>query len=376
MAAGETVRLPLGARSYAIHVVADGLEGLGMALGEVFAPGPCVLVTNPVVASLYGDPAEASLRRAGFAPRRLLVPDGEGAKTTAEWANLVERLLDVPVDRRTPLLALGGGVTGDLAGFAAATALRGIPFVQVPTSLLAMVDASVGGKTGVNSPRGKNLVGAFHQPRMVYAATRVLETLPDAEWRSGMGEVVKYALIGDADLLRWMEAHIDALGRRDPAALTTLVARCVAAKAAIVADDEREDGRRAVLNFGHTVGHAVETALGYGHLRHGEAVALGMVAETRFAIRRGWCEEPDLLRRLVALLRALGLPVVLPDPGPGVRSDLFPTLLRAARMDKKAARGTLTLVAPVRLGIARLERVPVEDVAGLLADLDILLEEP
>ncbi len=365
--AHQTIQVALGERSYPIHVVAEGLDGLGAALAGGVEPGPCVLVTNPVVAELYQAEALASLEAAGFEPRCLLVPDGESSKGMESWWGLVTALLDLGIDRRTPLLALGGGVTGDMVGFAAATVLRGVPLVQVPTTLLAMVDASVGGKTGFNTPHGKNLVGAFYQPRMVYAATRVLETLDDTEWRCGLGEAVKHGIIRDAAFVEWLEGNAAALRAREPRTTSRLVRRCCEIKAEVVAADELEGGLRAILNFGHTVGHALETALGHGSLAHGEAVALGMLVETRFASARGWCEQPEIEARIAGLYRALGLPVALPrlaleSAGP----SLHDKLVRAAGMDKKTVRGRLNLVVPTRLGEVRLVSVPAGDVSALL----------
>ncbi len=243
-------------------------------------PGPrCVVVTNPVVAPLHLGSLLEVLD--GLDVRVVEVPDGEGAKALTPWAVLVDNLIAAGVDRRTPVLALGGGVTGDLAGFAAASTLRGLPFVQVPTTLLAMVDSSVGGKVGVNTAAGKNLVGAFHAPRAVVAALDSLATLPDAEVRSGLGEVLKHAiLMGDA-AMDVLKRAAPALRARDPEAMAEVVLQSVRCKAAIVAADPLEQGRRAVLNAGHTVGHALETALGHGVLRHGEAVAIGLIAEAQ-----------------------------------------------------------------------------------------------
>ncbi len=363
----EVIQVALAERAYPIHVVAGGLEGLGKALVAHFDPGRVLLVSNPVVAALHQAAAVEALERAGFEPQVLHVPDGESAKHLGTWSALVEGLLDARIDRRTPVLALGGGVTGDLVGFAAASVLRGVPFVQVPTTLLAMVDASVGGKTGFNTAHGKNLVGAFYQPRMVYAATGVLSTLEQAEWRCGLGESLKHGVIRDTALVDWMEANAGALRIRDEKATSWLVRRCCEIKARVVAIDEREAGLRAILNFGHTVGHALETALGHGSLRHGEAVALGMLVETRFAVERGWCRQPSMLERLTELSRLLELPTTLPEAplsgsGPSFRDKLD----RAVRMDKKTVRGRLNLVAPVEMGAVELRSVTAEDLVALM----------
>jgi len=360
---GTRLLVALGDRSYPVHVVPTGLDGLGEAMAGVLPPDRCVLVTNPRVGGLHGPAALASLRAAGFRAAVVEVPDGEASKTLSTWADLVDGLLDAGIDRTTPIVALGGGVTGDVAGFAAATVLRGVPLVQVPTSLLAMADASVGGKTGVNARQGKNLVGAFHQPRLVYAATSVLSTLDDAEFRSGLGEVVKHAVIADADLFAWLETSARALRARDPAATAHAVLRCCEIKAGIVAADEREAGPRAVLNLGHTAGHALETALGHGVLRHGEAVAVGMLAEARFWSTRGGGQ--DVPARVASLLAALGLPLAAPrtpDPAAFARR-----LAAAVAMDKKGARGTFVLVKPLRVGCVHLERIQRDDLPDLLA---------
>ncbi len=365
--AHQTIQVNLGARSYPIHVVAGDLTGLGSALAAQLEPGPCYLVTNPVVGRLYEEQALAALRTAGFSPSLLRIADGEPAKVMETWWSLVTRLLDAGVDRRTPVIALGGGVTGDMVGFAAASVLRSVPFVQVPTSLLAMVDASVGGKTGFNTRHGKNLVGAFYQPRMVYAAMGVLGTLDEAEWRCGLGEAVKHGIIRDASLVDWIEDNAPALRVREPRATSWLVRRCCEIKAEVVAADEREGGLRAILNFGHTVGHALETALGHGSLRHGEAVAVGMVVETRFALTMGWCEESEIEARLVRVFRCLGLPVLLPrQPLEAVGSRFREKLERAVGMDKKNVRGRLNLVAPTRVGEVRLVSVRASEVLALM----------
>ncbi|MES2642552.1 MAG: 3-dehydroquinate synthase [Myxococcota bacterium] len=362
------MRIPVAVAGAAYDVVvADTFAGLGAAMAELRAPGRCVVVTNPVVGPLHAAALEAELRGAGWLPERLDVPDGEAHKTLASWQGLVEGLLVARVDRHTPVLALGGGVTGDLVGFAAATVLRGLPLVQVPTTLLAMVDSSVGGKTGVNTPHGKNLVGAFHQPELVWAALDTLRTLPDAELRCGFGEVVKHVVIRGEEALAACEALAPALVRRDAVALARMVADSVRTKAEIVAEDPHEAGRRAILNLGHTLGHAVETVCGYGVVRHGEAVALGLLGMTRYAARQGWLADPGLPARLHALCLALGLPTVVP---PGVDAT---ALVAAVGFDKKRARGMVRLVVPSAPGRIDLRSLPVEEVPALVR---ALLEPP
>ncbi len=340
-------------------VIAPTLAGLGATMHAVGRPGRVVLVTNEVVGPLHAEDAERSLAGAGWSPIRVTIPDGEDRKDLHTWRVLVEQILDCGLDRNTPVLALGGGVTGDIAGFAAAALLRGVPFVQVPTTLLAMVDASVGGKVGVNTERGKNLVGAFWQPRLVYAGIATLETLSEAELRCGLGEVLKHAVLVGESELQALETDARALANRDVARLTEWVGRSVACKADVVAADPREAGVRATLNLGHTLGHAIETVAGFGEIRHGEAVAMGLVAVTRFAEARGWT-APGLARRLSALASALGLPTQCP-------SNLdHEALCSAVGFDKKRSRATLTLVVPCAPGRVELRPLPVGEVAELV----------
>lgn len=339
-------------------VLAGGLAGLGAAVGAVARPGRVALVTNDRVGPLHGDAAEASLAAAGWEPRRVTIPDGEARKDLGTWSALVDALLSAGIDRRTPVVALGGGVTGDIAGFAAASVLRGVPFVQVPTTLLAMVDASVGGKVGVNTAHGKNLVGAFYQPRLVYAPLDTLGTLPDAELRCGLGEVVKHALIAGAGELDELEADAAGLLARDPAALARWVVRSVRCKAGVVAADPLEAGVRATLNLGHTLGHAVEAVEGFGQVRHGEAVAIGLIAITRFSEARGWA-EPGLARHVERVCAALELPLRCSD---SLDAD---AIVRAVAFDKKRERATLTIVVPCAPGRVELRQLPVAEVADL-----------
>ena len=352
------IDVELGERGYPVHVVDAGLGGLGPVMAGCLPAGRVFVVTNPVVARLHLGAALASLTAAGFSPEAVLVPDGERHKTLDTWRRLVDGLLRLRPTRRTPIVALGGGVTGDLAGFAAASLLRGLPMVQVPTSLLAMVDSSVGGKTGVNAGGGKNLVGAFHQPALVYAALGTLASLPPAELRCGLGEGLKHGVVADAALLGFMESNAAALAVGNPGVLGRVVADSVRAKAAIVAEDEREAGRRVVLNFGHTVGHAIEAVLGWGALRHGECVGLGMLAECSWSAR-GHGGDSTLEMRVHTALQAMGLPVRVS----GVRLS---RAIDAARVDKKWARGTLRTAIPTRAGFATLASVPAGEIPGML----------
>ncbi|MCK6504628.1 3-dehydroquinate synthase [Myxococcota bacterium] len=353
------IPVSLEGRAYPIHVVDEGLGGLGAAVAATLPTGPIMVVTNPVVGGLYLDATLRSLAAAGFSPRAFEIPDGERHKSVATWATLVEDLLGAGLRRSTPVVALGGGVTGDIVGFAAASALRGVPLVQVPTTLLSMVDSAVGGKTGVNSSHGKNLVGAFYQPRLVYAAMQTLRTLEPAELRSGLGEVLKHGVLRDEALFALCEQQGERAVALDGAVLGEMVERSCRVKAEVVALDEREDGLRAILNLGHTAGHAVETAAGHGTLRHGECVALGLVAEVRWAAARGDC-PPEVVHRVEAAVARLGLTIRTPPLSPQ-------DLLRAAGYDKKAARGMLRTAVVERIGAVRLEAVGLEELPRMLA---------
>lgn len=360
------IPLDLGGRSYPIHVVDGDLSGLGAAVADLLPAGPAVIVTNPVVGALYLDQAMASLSSAGFHVQAVELPDGEKHKTVATWARLVEDLLATGLRRSTPVVALGGGVTGDIAGFAAASVLRGVPLVQVPTSLLAMVDSAVGGKTGVNAARGKNLVGAFYQPRLVYAAMHTLRTLDPAEVRSGLGEVIKHGVLADPDLFELCEREGGRAESVDGQVIGEMVARSCRVKARVVAADELEGGLRAVLNLGHTVGHAIETAAGHGTLRHGECVAIGLVAEARWAAARGDC-APAVAERIEGAVASLGLPVAAPELS---RSELE----RALGYDKKASRGKLRTAVIERIGAVRLESIDLQELPRMLNHLSGQLE--
>jgi 3-dehydroquinate synthase len=295
-------------------------------------------------------------------PRIEVIPSGEGSKSLAVAETLYRRLAQQAADRQTLIVALGGGVIGDLAGFVAATYNRGLPLMMVPTSLLAMVDSSVGGKVGINLPEGKNLVGAFHQPRLVWIDVRHLHSLPEREFCSGLAEVVKYGVILDAAFFAWLETNREAILAREPAVLLSLVERCCQLKAQVVEQDEFErTGLRAALNYGHTFAHAFESVAGYGTWTHGEAVAVGMDCAARLALRRGLIPE-TLVARQAALLDALGLPRRVD------RAWSVEALLRAMRTDKKALAGRLRFVLPTRLGEVRLvEDVPEADVTAVLA---------
>jgi 3-dehydroquinate synthase len=356
----ETVRVELGARAYDVVVGVDVLDTIGPRLVALGFTGRCGLVTSDRVGALYRRRVERSLVLAGLVPVVVEIPDGEEHKTLATLTRVFDVLLRAGVERRTPLVALGGGVVGDLTGFAAATLLRGIPVVQVPTTLLAQVDAAIGGKTAVDHPVGKNLIGAFHQPCLVLADVGVLGTLPRRELLAGLAEVVKYGVIGDAALFASLEADPVTVLTVDPTAFVPMVAACARQKAAVVAADEREErGERAVLNFGHTVGHALETVTGYGRFLHGEAVAIGMVAAARVSHALGACDATTVTR-IRGLVGRLGLPVDLPVDVPAT------ALAAAMKADKKSAAGQIRFVAVERVGRAKLVSLAAQEIVDRL----------
>lgn len=348
-----SLAVDLGERSYEVVIGAGLLGELGPRCRRLGLGPKALVITNETVGPLYGETVVQSLREAGFEVHYTAIPDGEAYKSLETAAALYGACIDARLDRRSWLVALGGGVVGDIAGFVAATYMRGIDFVQVPTTLLAQVDSSVGGKTGVNHPRGKNLIGAFHQPRLVVADVATLATLGAREYRAGLAEVVKAGLIRDAAFFAFLEENRRALLDREPAAVSEAVRRSVAIKAAVVQADEREAGERAILNFGHTVGHALEAATGYGRWLHGEAVAIGMAVEARLSVSLGLLEE-EALARIEALLEGLGLPAS-PEPVP------YSAVRRAMDLDKKAVGGTLRFALLDGIGSARLVAGVSED---------------
>ena len=349
-ASERRVRVELGERSYDVVIGAGLLDQAGSWLAPLLErPRRLVVITDPNVAATQLDRLRAGLGNRGA--DLITVPAGEGAKSWGELERLLDHLLGLTIDRRTLLLALGGGVVGDLAGFAASIALRGLDFVQLPTTLLAQVDSSVGGKTAINTAAGKNLIGAFYQPRLVLADVDCLDTLPARELRAGYAEMVKHAVIADRPMFEWFEDHGAAVIAGDAAARGRAVEHSCVTKAAIVGADEREGGVRAHLNFGHTFGHALEAATGFGdRLLHGESVALGMVMAMRLSERVLGCPADDTAR-LVAHLAALGLPTRLADIA-GVRLDPRATLAHMA-VDKKAKDGRPSFILAPRLGEVR-----------------------
>jgi 3-dehydroquinate synthase len=339
----ESLRVALGSRSYPIHIGA-GLLGRPELYAPHLAGGSAAIVTNSVVAPLYLDKLKHGL--AGVRVTEIVVPDGEQAKGWETLNRVFDALLKARCGRDTLVIALGGGVVGDLAGFAAATYQRGVAFVQVPTTLLAQVDSSVGGKTAINHALGKNMIGAFHQPQAVVADVAVLDTLPERELRAGLAEVIKHGFALDAAFVDWLESNIDLLLKRDAAALAHAVKRSCEIKARIVAADEREAGERALLNFGHTFGHAIETGSGYGAWLHGEAVAAGMVMAAELSALMGHLRKTEVTR-VRDLLKRAGLPVGGPPLAPE-------RLMALMAVDKKTAKGKTRFVLLESIGRAAL----------------------
>ncbi len=346
----ETVTVALGDRRYEILIGAGLLSGAGDHILPLLRTPRAVIVTDATVAKAHGDALAATLTKAGIAVSMESVAAGEASKSMTVLSELAERLLASGIDRSTTIIALGGGVVGDLGGFAAAVLLRGLDFIQIPTTLLAQVDSSVGGKTGVNAAAGKNLIGAFHQPRLVLADTSTLDTLPDREMRAGYAEVVKYGAIDQPDFFSWLEAKGRHVLAREPSAVAHAVAQSCRAKAEIVAADEREHGRRALLNLGHTFAHALEAEGGYtGALLHGEAVAIGMVMAFDFSVRLGHCPAADA-QRLRAHLSEAGLPTTIGERFTGRLSA--DRLFQHMTHDKKVSGGRITLILARGIGQA------------------------
>lgn len=355
----ETLLVGLGERSYPIRIGAGILKEIGTELLTISFPKKIAVVTNPLVGQLYADIVLSALKAAGFFAVRIDIPDGEESKNLDTVSTVYDALMSAGFDRGCGLLALGGGVVGDLAGFVAATFLRGIPFVQIPTTLLAQVDSSVGGKTGVNHPLGKNLIGAFYQPRLVLIDVNTLATLTPRDYHSGFAEVVKYGVIRDQPFFAELVKNRTQLGEHDPAALVAVIKRSCQIKADIVERDEREDGLRAILNYGHTFAHAIENLAGYGEYRHGEAVAIGMVVAAQISQNLGLCqpEEVEAIRRLLLDFK---LPVIAPDYS-------VARLKEAIGRDKKVHTGLLRMI--LNRGIGDYEIQTVVDPGALFVGL-------
>ncbi|GGY16571.1 3-dehydroquinate synthase [Paludibacterium paludis] len=342
----QTLDLALPDTRYPIHIGRDLLKRVDLILPHLPVP-QVAIVTNTTVAPLYLATLQNALENAGIACIPVILPDGEEHKTWVSLNRIFDALLEARAERKITLIALGGGVIGDMTGFAAACYQRGANFIQIPTTLLAQVDSSVGGKTAINHPLGKNMIGAFYQPRMVLADLSLLETLPDREISAGLAEVIKYALLGDDAFFAWLEEHIDALRGREHDALLYAVRRSIEMKAEIVAEDEREQGRRALLNLGHTFGHAIEAGLGFGAWLHGEAVAAGMVLAAELSREYGWLSQQDC-NRIGYLIENAGLPVHAPDLGVANWKSLM-------SHDKKVEQGAIRFVLLERLGRAVLK---------------------
>ena len=362
-----TITVSLERNPYDVIIGRSMVKDIGSALADLpIRSGTKILVvSNPDVARPYGDSCLSGLRAAGFNPVLLEIDAGEERKTLQTLSLILDKAQQEGLERTSLMLALGGGVVGDMTGFAAACWLRGIGIVQVPTTLLSMVDASIGGKTGVNHPKGKNLIGAFHQPRLVVIDPLTLNTLPVREFRAGMAEVIKYGVIGDPDLFSRLEEASDLSnpGAMDPTLLHDILVLSAEAKAAVVADDEREGGRRAILNYGHTFGHVVETLTGYGTWLHGEAVAIGMAAVGRLAVQKGLWSEADQQRQL-KLIQKAGLPVAWPSLDQEAA-------LRTLQGDKKVRHGRLRFVLPTRIGnVIISDEISNDDVSRCLESLN------
>jgi 3-dehydroquinate synthase len=352
----QTVRVNLGPASYSAHVGASILAQLGkLALDAGLKPSRCAIVTDSNVEKLYGARVKDALEKSGFAPVMISVPPGESSKSLATLELLYDRMTAAGLDRASTVFALGGGVVGDLAGFGAATYLRGVHIVQIPTTVVAQVDSALGGKTGINHRHAKNLIGAFYQPRLIVADVATLATLPAREFREGLAEVIKYGAIMDAPMIADLERDLDAILARKLELLEAIVARSLAHKAAVVSADEREDGLRKTLNFGHTIGHAIEASAGYGNYFHGEAVAIGMVAAARLSSAYSGFSADDA-SRLQRLLERAGLPTAMP---PNWHSDEF---LRALSLDKKRAAGAIEFVLLDRLGHALTRSLSLDEI--------------
>ncbi|WP_243371630.1 3-dehydroquinate synthase [Geotalea sp. SG265] len=352
----DAIQVGLGERSYPIYIASHTLNRLGSICLEHKLGRKAAVVTNPTIGAHYLQPVEESLVSAGFSVCRIEIPDGEIYKNSETLNFIYDKLIDGGLDRGSFIVALGGGVIGDMAGYAAATYLRGIPFVQVPTTLLAQVDSSVGGKTGINHPLGKNLIGAFYQPKLVLMDLTVLDTLSDRQYISGLAEMAKYGIVLDAQFFHFMEANADKLLHRDKACLQQATKTACLLKASVVERDEREGGLRAVLNYGHTIGHAVETLTDYRQFLHGEAVAIGMAQAAQISEEMGF-SSPECTKSICCLLAALQLPTNLPP----FKTDQY---LAAIFHDKKMKDGGLSFVFNKDIGNFAIDKV--KDVSRLL----------
>lgn len=352
----RALEVNLGDRSYPIYLGQSLLSRAGEILKEVGCGEKVGLVTNPTVAGLYLKPIQEALVRSGFRPTSILVPDGEEYKSLKSLAAIYDQLIRGRFERSSCVLALGGGVIGDLAGFAAATFLRGIPYVQIPTTLLAQVDSSVGGKTGVNRREGKNLIGAFYQPKAVLIDVEVLRSLPRRELLAGLAEIIKYGIIEEPALFALLEEKLAKIVSLDRELLEEAIAASCSIKARVVEKDEREEDYRSVLNFGHTIGHALESLTGYEKFLHGEAVAIGMVQAAAISVRQGCCDE-ESRRRIQQLIARTGLPTAIPS---GIKAA---ELVKKMEVDKKSAGGKIKFVLCAGIGKTRFDWLSPEQIA-------------
>ncbi|WP_226806167.1 3-dehydroquinate synthase [Candidatus Vallotia cooleyia] len=351
------IKVALGERAYPIHIGEDLIHQ--EALFAPYIDGTsAAIVTNSTIEPLYGAQLRATLKRAGKRVQTIVLPDGEVHKNWKTLNQIFDELLGEHADRKVTLVALGGGVIGDMTGFAAACYMRGVPFIQVPTTLLSQVDSSIGGKTGINHPLGKNMIGVFYQPQAVIADIRTLDMLPKRECASGLAEIIKTAAIADPKFFSWIESNINALNQRNALALAYAVKSSCELKAQIVAADERETGLRAILNFGHTFGHAIEAGLGYGQWLHGEAVGCGMVMASDLSVRLGLLEEATR-ERLMRLISAAHLPTCAPSLG-------IDRYLKLMQVDKKANSGTIQFILLRKIGDALITGAPDADVRATL----------
>jgi 3-dehydroquinate synthase len=361
-----TIQVELPTSQYQVTIQRQGLPQLGQHCRQLQLGKKIVVVSNPVIFKHYGQTVVDSLTAAGFAVTTCLLPAGERYKTLTSIQKIYDVAVGQRLERSSTLLALGGGVIGDMTGFAASSWLRGLNFIQVPTTLLAMVDAAIGGKTGVNHPQGKNLIGAFYQPRLVLIDPEVLKTLPSREWRAGMAEVIKYGIIWDAELFQLLEqaGKLDRLSQVSPALLAEILRRSVQSKVDVVSQDEKENGIRAILNYGHTIGHAIESLTGYKLLNHGEAVAIGMIAAGQLAVQAQLWTTTEADRQ-DTVIKNTGLPTVLP---PNVK---IPAVLSALSLDKKVQAGQVRFILPTKIGAATITNqitdLAVESVLQLMS---------
>ncbi len=357
----KRLTIDLADRSYDILIGRNLLGRVGGLVSEILSPSRVVVLTHPSIQRLYGDTLAESFQASGHPLHTLEIPEGEASKSLGQAERVFDKLMEWQCDRSTLLVALGGGVIGDLTGFIAATYMRGVPFIQIPTSLLAQVDSSVGGKTAVNHPRGKNMIGAFYQPKQVVIDLDTLQSLPEKEFKAGLAEIIKHGVIEDADLFAYLESHADAIAAQQTDCLEHIIATSCEIKARVVEKDERESRYRMVLNFGHTIGHAVEALTGYSDLIHGEAVAIGMVQAAKLSQHTGHCSEA-VVDRISRLIDRFGLPTQLPPLNPE-------DIVQALYLDKKTTHSNLRFILVNDIG--SIEIVDNVDEASVRAVLNL-----